>query len=596
MLDHKAARRLRQGAHAAGALIAAMLVCAAPAAAQVEIPIISPPVVPPPAPGPETSTLGGDAAHRNGWLTVGLRPPLEVAWKVDALPAVAPLAVGTRVIVESENALTAYNATDGDTLWNVPLQEPGELATDGERVFVATASGLLAVSAATGEPAWESPGPASSGPTVADGRVIVGTAPGTVTAYDTETGAEEWSVPTGISDARPAVSGNRAFVTGRCSATAIATTTGLPIWSHGCAADTGTRTLLGGHYAFGEDAGIYDADDGTLLAEGQAPGTIGSGVVIRSPLGAETRSLDALDAGGFRPRWSWQPPLPGRMLLRPAAVDANVWQVVDTDTDGLLLGAIDAGTGAERWSGFLPVGSGNSELVPGVATAVATMPGLLLVPIDGGGLAALRNAEAGPLSVRRTSTRKVYLAGARALIKGRLRSRDHGLVGPRPVRLEADVFPFDGVYEVVGSVTAGRSGFSFSVPIARNARYRFVAEGVAHRPTTIYAEPKLSVVYARTARPHVVRATLRIAATPGLRRGGVRVGVYRRRAGTRTLTRLGRGVADFGGTATFNVRIPRRLGRTDRILTCMRGASRQGFGFPDVLDRRCGASRVALAR
>jgi outer membrane protein assembly factor BamB len=594
MLDHQAARRLRQGAHAACALIAAALVCAAPARAQ-GLPVVSPPATPPPAPGADTPFLGGDAAHRNFWQGTDLRPPLEVAWQAEATPVVAPVAVGSRVVVVSANALTAYSAANGTPVWSAALEAPAELATDGTRVFLASASGVAARSLADGELVWDRPGPAATGPTAADGRLVVGTSTGAVIAYNAASGTQAWSSPTAISGARPAISGSRVYVTGRCSAAAVSATTGLPIWTTGtCLGDTGTRTLLGGPFVLAEDAGMYAATDGTIVTPGPAPGTIGAGVLFLSPLPAEQRELQAIDAGSFRPRWTWSPPLPGRLLLRPAAVDESIWQVVDAGDEGLVLAAINPGTGAERWTGFLPVGGGGGELVPEVTSAVAAAPGLLLVPIDGGGLAALRNAPTGPLGITGTVPRNVFAAGATTAITGNLTANGNGLVGPRRVVLEADVFPFGRRFETEAATTSGREGFSFPVTIARNTRYRFHADGVTYPPTTIYAEPALRVTYARTARRRVVQATLRIAAAEGLRRRGTRVGIYRRKPRARVLTRLGRGVARRGGAAVFTVRIPRSLKRTDRILTCMRGASRQGFGFPDVLDRHCGNSRIAL--
>jgi outer membrane protein assembly factor BamB len=594
MLDHQAARRLRQGAHAACALIGAALACAAPARAQ-GIPVVSPPATPPPAPGAETPFLGGDAAHRNFWQGTGLRPPLELAWQADATPAAAPVAVGSRVVVASANVLTAYDAGNGTPVWNVALDAPVELATDGTRVFLASGSGVAARSLADGELVWDRPGPAATGPTAADGRLVVGSAGGGIVAYNAVSGTQAWSAPTAIAGARPAIAGSRVYVTGRCSAAAVSATTGLPIWTAGsCLADTGTRTLLGGPFVLAEDAGMYAAADGTIVTPGPAPGTIGAGVLFLSPLPAEQRELEAIDAGSFRRRWTWTPPLPGRLLLRPAAVDESIWQVVDAGDEGLVLAAINAGTGAERWTGFLPVGDGQGELVPEVTSAVAALPGLLLVPTDGGGLAALRNAPSGPLGVTATVPRNVYAAGANTKITGTLTGNGHGLVGPRRVVLEADTFPFGRQFETEAATTSGRGGFSFPVTIARNTRYRFQADGVTYPPTTIYAEPALTVTYAHTSRRRVVQATLRVAQAEGLRRRGARVGIYRRKPGARVLTRLGRGVTQRGGVAVFRVRIPRSLPRTDRIYTCMRGASRQGFGFPDVLDRHCGNRRIAL--
>ncbi|MEA2125260.1 MAG: PQQ-like domain, partial [Solirubrobacteraceae bacterium] len=510
MLDHQAARRVRQGAHAACALVVAALVAAAPARA--DIPVLTPPAVAPPAPGSASVTLGGDAAHRNAWAGTGLAPPLGVAWSVDASPVAAPVVAGANVIVETATSLAAYALASGAPAWSIPLAGAVELATDGTRVFIAGAQGVAALSAATGATVWAAPGAAATGPVVAGGRLIVGTAAGALAAYQATSGALAWSADTGIAGSRPAVAGNRAYATGHCRAVAIATTTGLPVWTTGtCATDTGTRTLLSDLLVFAEDGGIYQAQDGALVAPTFGPGTIGGGLVFASPLGTGPATLAARDAASFAPRWSWAPPLPGRMALRPAVTEGTVWQVVDTGADGLLLGALDAATGDERWTGFLPQAAG-AALTPGVATAVAAVPGVLLVPTAGGKLSALHNVGAGPLGITATVPTNVVAAGSRTTVRGQLVSRTGGLVGPRTVLLEADTHPFDGRYDVAGHTVAGRSGFTFAVRVPRNTRFRLAADGVTYPPTPVYASPRLSVVYHRTKHKLVVRATLRIGA------------------------------------------------------------------------------------
>lgn len=598
MLDHQAARRIRQGAHSACALIAAAvaLLGAAPAArAQVNLPGVTPPVVAPGAPGPDTLTLAGDAAHRNAWTGTGLRPPLELAWAHDGNPLLPPLAAGSRVIVETATALTAYNAADGAALWNVALASPAELATDSRRVFLAGTGGVAALDIATGATDWAVPGRPAAGPVVADGRLLVGTTDGHVTAYQADSGSVLWTTATGIVGSRPAIAGSRAYVTGTCRAAAITTTTGLPIWATGsCTQSAATRTLLGGGFVFAEDGAVYAAADGARLADGPSPGTIGGGLVFRSPLAAPTTVLAARDAGTFAPRWTWTPPLAGGMLLRPAVVDGAVYQVVDTGAEGLLLGALETGTGRELWSAFLPAGSSGVGLAPGIATTVTAAGGLLLVPTDGGGLAALRNAAAGPLGVTASLPRNVVAAGTQTVIKGTLTSDGHGLVGPRPVTLEADRFPYDGDYEVLDLAIPGRAGFSFTATVARNTRFRLTADGVTYSPTEVFAQPALSIAYTATRRRLIVLATLRIKAQPGLRRRGGRVAVYRLKRRGRVAKRLGAGRSSAGGTARFRVHIPRSLKRSDRILTCLRGARRQGFGAPNVLDSHCGDRRIRI--
>ena len=78
------------------------------------------------------------------------------------------------------------------------------------------------------------------------------------------------------------------------------------------------------------------------------------GPVFANPIGQPASALEARDAGTFAPRWTWNPPLPGVTFLRPAVVDGIVWEVAATVDAGLVLGALDGATGAERWTGFLP--------------------------------------------------------------------------------------------------------------------------------------------------------------------------------------------------------------------------------------------------
>jgi hypothetical protein len=580
MLDHQAVRRVRQGAYAACALIAF-----AAATAGAQLPIVTPPAVAPSAPGSSSVTYGGDAARRNAWAGINVAPPLGALWTIDAAPVTAPIVAGKTVVVETAAALSGHALGTGAQTWTVPLSRPVELATDGSRVYAAGTTGVIALDAATGAPAWTAPG-AATGPVVADGRVIVGTATGAA-AFEAGTGLPLWSADAGIAGGRPAVAGSRAFVTGRCRAAAIATTTGLPIWTTGdCTGDTGTQTLLNGLAVFAEGAAIYKAEDGTVLSPGPSPGTIGAGLV----LGISSGTLVARD-GAFAQRWTWSPPISGHVALRPAVTDGTVWQVADAGTQGLVLGAIDAATGAERWTGFLP---GTGTFQPSAYAAVAAIPGGLLVPTAGGKLTALVGVAAKPLGITATLPANVVPAGARTTITGHLTSSNGALIGPRTVTLEADRFPFDDRYRKLKATIAGRDGFRFGTGVPRNTRFRLAADGVTYPPTAVYATPKLSVVYHRTKQRLVVRAKLKIAAIKGLQRGGGKVGVYRRKPGADVVTRLGAGRSNQHGVARFRVRIPLSLDRDDQILTCLRGASRQGFGYPDVLDVHCGAKRIAI--
>jgi outer membrane protein assembly factor BamB len=577
MLDHQAARRVRQGAYAAGALALA-LALAGPARGQ-DLPILAPPVVAPAAPGPGTATLGGDAAHREAWTATGLRAPLERAWTVAADPASAPVVAGGLVIVSTATAVSAYYAPTGKRVWTDPVSGPAELATDGARVFVATRSAIAALDAATGALRWAQAGGAT-GPTVAGGRVWVGGA--SVRALDAATGKVAVSANTDVFAARPAVSGNRVYVTSACDAYALNAQTGATIWHTGSCAGLGARTLLTGGAVLAPEHAIYNASGGAVAFAGPAPGTAGAGLLLRPRAGG----LDAYDASTLAHRWTWA----GTPALAPAVTDATVWQVADTGADGLVLAALAAANGGELWSGFLPR---TGTLAPATATAISVGDGLLLIPTAGGRLTALRNAPAGALGVAATVPRNVVAAGTKVPVTGRLASGGHGLVGPRQVVLEGDVFPFDGAYAPLGTAVAGRHGFEITTRVTRNTRLRLSADGATHPPTAVYATPRLRVVYARTRAKLVVAATLRITAEPGLHRSG-RVAVYRVRPHGATAQRLGTGHSDAGGVAHFSVRIPPTLSKTDRVLSCLRGASRQGYGAPNVLDVNCGERRIAI--
>ncbi len=591
MLDDQATRGIRQGAHAAGALAAALLAlalaCAGPARAQLGVV----PPAGPAAPGADSPTLGGDSAHRNAWAGAGLRPPLEVAWQTAASPVYAAIAVGPRVIVQTATALTAVTTDAGKPIWSVPLTGGAvEVATEGGRVYLTSATGVAALDITTGAVRWSSGDAGATGPVVADGRLYTGNAAGEVVARQASTGNVLWRAGVGIAGTRPAVAGARVYVTGTCSAASIDVLLGLEAWRTGCERDTGTRTLLAGTTVLAENGALYANTDGRLISPIGGAGTIGAGLLFASPIRDAPASLFAADAGSFAPRWAWTPPLPGRMLLRPAIVDDAVWQVVDAGAEGLVLAALDASTGAERWTGFLP---GDGSFEPAVGSAVAVSPGLLLVPTANGGLAALRNAPAGPLGVRATLPRNVVATGEQTTITGEVLSNGHGLVGPRAVFLQADEHPFDGAYRTLGAVQSGRGGFTLDTKVRRNTQYRLASDGVIYPPTVVYAQPSIAVKYKATRVERVVRATLRIGAERGFRRAG-RVGIYRLKDGDDVLVRIGRGRSKGNGVARFKVRIPADLSRTDRVLPCLRGGSKRGFGAPNVLDRYCGARAIAV--
>lgn len=573
----------------AGPVLVLALALAFAGSAQAQLTVVPAPA--PPAPAADSPTLGGDAAHRNAWAGTGLRPPFEVAWRTDSSPVYAAVAVGPRVIVQTATSLSAVATSDGAPLWTTPLAAgPAELATEGGRVYVATAAGVAALSIDSGTVLWFVADAGASGPVVDSGRVLHGNAAGELVARQASSGAELWRTGVGITGARPAVSGPRAYATGTCRGASVDVALGLELWTQGCETAPGTRTVLTGGTVISEDGALYAAGDGTVQAPAGGPGTAGAGLLFQNPLGRGVGALRALDAGSFAERWTWTPPLAGKLQLRPSVVDDLVVQLVDTGDDGLTLSALDAATGAERWTGFLP-GDGSFAAATTSAVAVSSA-GLLLVP-SADGLVALRNADAGPLGVRATLPRNVVPAGEDTTITGNLVSDGHGLVGPRPVFLQADPHPFGRRYKTLAGAVARRDGFTFTARVKRNTRFRLANDGVLSPPTIVYAQPQIGVKYRATDAERVVRATLRIGAEPGFRRNG-RVGLYRLRDGGDTATRIGRGRSRANGVARFRVRIPADLVETDSVLPCLRGGSKRGFGPPNVLDRFCGDRAIAV--
>ncbi len=181
-------------------------------------------------------------------------------------------------------------------------------------------------------------------------------------------------------------------------------------------------------------------------------------------------------------------------------------------------------------------------------------------------------------------------------ITGKVVSDGHGLVGPRAVYLQADPFPFGARgYKTVGGSVSRRTGFGVATAVTRNTRLRLVSDGVVYPPAKVYAVPPISVKYKATDEDLVVLATLRIGRTKGLRRAG-RVGLYRLKDGSTTAERIGVGRTRANGVARFMVAIPPDLTRGDRVVPCLRGGSRRGFGAPNALDRGCGAKTIEVVQ
>lgn len=132
----------------------------------------------------------GSGAERPRWPPA--LHPASVAW----LGQTAPTVTGDTVVEAAGRQVRALEATDGELRWEAELagdvRAPATIT--GDLVLVGDLSGeVTALDRAHGHVRWRftADGPISTSPDVADGRVMVGTDEGAVHLLDTE-GEERW--------------------------------------------------------------------------------------------------------------------------------------------------------------------------------------------------------------------------------------------------------------------------------------------------------------------------------------------------------------------------------------------------------------------
>lgn len=176
-----------------------------PRAADTEI------LLPRPTPNKSWPQAGGYANH--AMHHVQIADNISEAWdvnigqgnsKVDRLNASPVAADGKVFAMDADHQVTAYNAEDGDEIWEMDLllddeddgHIPGGIAYNKGKLFATAGFGVVyAMDANTGEPLWKRKldGPIRVAPTVRGGRVFVITVENKLYALSAYTGETLWS-------------------------------------------------------------------------------------------------------------------------------------------------------------------------------------------------------------------------------------------------------------------------------------------------------------------------------------------------------------------------------------------------------------------
>lgn len=168
-------------------------------------------ILPPPVANEHWPQAGGFPDHAMHHLELADAP--ERAWSVDiGTPSddesrilTSPIVVRGKVYaMDAEAQVTAYDAIDGDEIWEAELTNNedddgligGGLAYGGGRIIVSTGfAEVFALDPETGEEQWRRPvsGPVRAAPTVSGGRVFVVTIDNKLHALDAGDGSILWT-------------------------------------------------------------------------------------------------------------------------------------------------------------------------------------------------------------------------------------------------------------------------------------------------------------------------------------------------------------------------------------------------------------------
>lgn len=183
-------------------LICALLLCAAPAAAQ--LPGVPPPTQPEAPPAPEATGSVPRPPKNQKKLPPGPWPlfPIGPAWTIDLGEAPsAPAAFdGARAFVPLQSGqIAAVDLDKGAVAWTTPGTTRIGLVAEGGRVFVVGDGEIEAVDAKDGRSLWRVPiaGAITPTPAAKAGWLIVGLESGDVTALNAADGKAVWTIAVG---------------------------------------------------------------------------------------------------------------------------------------------------------------------------------------------------------------------------------------------------------------------------------------------------------------------------------------------------------------------------------------------------------------
>jgi hypothetical protein len=558
-----------------------------------------------------------DAAH-SGFVPDGPNPPLGRKWirrdlgALFAYPVIAEgrVFVTTYPVTQSGSSFPAASTlhsldrATGATVWSRQVTTGGLLAYDEGRLYVLGREALDAVSAATGERLWRAELRDTGGAApVADGAFVYASDSSGAYAISADTGLKVQTKP--MPDSGFTVVGDRVYaVRGGCNTIALFTR-GLAqqAWSRSGPCNTSSDPVPGAYHSMNttpphERLWARDANGQTGLVVdavtslGTEQFTSAGGIALAGDLAflRHASSVQARNHTSGVIAWSASPAaqLRGSLL----AVRDAVWT---TTADGELV-ALRRSDGGELFRTPLLTAQARETTTGEVRaphSGMAADADGLVVPY-GDRLVALGPGPDAPgiddpdkIAGDRTQLTAAmqprdFDFGAKVRVTGRVTTAlspgQASSSEPHQLELQADAWPYDGVWAAVDSTQSSGGGYSLDHRPDRNTRYRVV--DISTAPTVVSQEIQ-AWVYPRYRLRLGWRGVgrVRVAASVGvpdyLKLNGKRMYVYRLRSRrARTADRIGSiKLKRSRGTtyrAAATIRVPRHRARTDYFLICIK--------------------------
>ncbi|HEX8741658.1 MAG TPA: PQQ-binding-like beta-propeller repeat protein [Thermoleophilaceae bacterium] len=590
----------------------------APVPPQHEPPAERPQPLPPQAsPGSplEAVAFRIDIGHSGVSGDDSLIPPLVEVWESDlGGPVSYPLIAGGRVFVAVDGGvqssrIVALDRSTGKQIWTRTSQRNFLLAYGGGRLFSVETDGYVhALDPASGQELWErgltGRNLAYEDPPIVTGELLVVSSrpghsdsdPGLLRALRTSDGASAWERP---SIGSPAGDGTRVITGTPCGgAAAYRPADGRELWrsSEGCSSGQNSRVVVAGGRVYTDhpyENPVLNAESGAKLFDfGQSRPVAVAGDVALAQNNRDGGLL-AAEAGTGRRLWQFGDGGTCFGVCQPPVVSGAFVYVAQ---DGLL-SAVELRSGRSRWNAKLTASQGPDNRS---RSEMAIGDGILAVP-DGSRLRAYTSALRPPPNGSDENTFRDYVVygGGSTSLFGAV-GRDLRARGPQPVTLESDRFP-NGRFTNADQTTSLADGtFGFKVKPTRNTRYRTRAgaDAPASAGGTIFVYPRMKyrIRRGRGRRINDITATVRMTGPPEVALGGRRIHFYLVRVGRKQVVRISSGGLRRTGrgraAATLRFRALSQVGRRDYFCYCVRGLSRVGLGPRDVVDKRCGRSRL----